>query len=71
MMCKHVAAVMYGIGLRFDENPFYFFTLRGIDADKFIGVALENSVEKMLSNAGAPSERIIADSDLSALFGVV
>ena len=26
MMCKHVAAVMYGIGVRFDENPFYFFT---------------------------------------------
>ena len=34
-------------------------------------IELLNSVEKMLSNAGASSERIIADSDLSALFGVV
>ena len=71
MMCKHVAAVMYGIGLRFDENPFYFFTLRGIDADRFIDVALENSVEKMLSNAGTQSERIISDADVTELFGVI
>ena len=71
MMCKHVAAVMYGIGLRFDENPFYFFTLRGIDADRFIDVALENSLEKMLSNAGSTSERIIDDVDVTELFGVI
>ena len=71
MMCKHVAAVMYGIGLRFDENPFYFFTLRGIDADRFIDVALENSVEKMLSNAGTQSERIVSDVDVTELFGVI
>ena len=25
LMCKHVAAVMYAIGVRFDENPFFFF----------------------------------------------
>ena len=71
MMCKHVAAVMYGIGLRFDENPFYFFTLRGIDADRFIGVALENSVEKMLKNAMVCSERIIDESSVTELFGVL
>ena len=71
MMCKHVAAVMYGIGIRFDENPFYFFTLRGIDADRFIGVALENSVEKMLKNAEVESDRIIKDTDMTALFGVL
>ena len=71
MMCKHVAAVMYGIGLRFDEDPFYFFTLRGIDADRFIGVALENSVEKMLKNADSVSDRIINDADVTELFGVL
>ena len=45
LMCKHVAAAMYGIGVRFDENPFYFFHLRGIDVDRFIDVALENKGE--------------------------
>ena len=70
VMCKHVAAVMYGIGIRFDENPFYFFNLRGIDVERFINVALESRVEQMLENAGSRSERII-DDDLSGLFGVI
>lgn len=71
LMCKHVTAAMYGIGMRFDENPFYFFTLRGIDADRLINVALENKVEQMLANADKPSERIIPESRLNALFGVI
>lgn len=70
LMCKHVAAVMYGIGVRFDENPFFFFTLRGIDVDRFIGVALESRVEKMLKNADVKSDRII-DDNITDLFGVV
>ena len=70
LMCKHVAAVMYGIGVKFDENPFYFFTLRGIDVDKFIGVALENRVEKMLENYGCKSSRIIDDCDMTEIFGM-
>ena len=69
--CKHVAAAMYGIGKRLDENPFYFFTLRGLDADRLINVALENKVEKMLANADRPSDRIIPEGKLNALFGVV
>ena len=71
LMCKHVAAVMYGIGVRLDENPFYFFELRGIDADRFIKVALESKVEAMLSNADSITERVIDDADLTALFGVI
>jgi len=71
MMCKHVAAVMYGIGVRFDENPFFFFRLRGIDPDRFIDVAVENRVERMLENAGVVSDRIIDELDLSELFGVL
>lgn len=70
LMCKHVAAVMYAIGIRFDENPFYFFALRGIDVDRFIDVALENRVEMMLQNASVTSERILTGTDITALFGV-
>ncbi|MBQ5450222.1 MAG: SWIM zinc finger family protein, partial [Treponema sp.] len=29
-MCKHVAAVLYGIGSRFDKDPLLFFKLRGV-----------------------------------------
>ena len=71
LMCKHVAAAMYGIGVRLDENPFYFFELRSIDADRFISVALESKVERMLSNADKISDRVIEDADVTALFGVI
>lgn len=71
LMCKHVAAVLYGIGVRFDENPLLFFELRGIDVGRFVDVAIENRVELMLKNAEAPSERIIQGADLESLFGVL
>ena len=31
-MCKHVAAALYGIGARLDDNPQLLFLLRGVDA---------------------------------------
>src|SRR3989304_7898921 len=30
VMCKHVAAVLYGVGARLDEKPELLFTLRGV-----------------------------------------
>lgn len=30
-LCKHLAAVLYGIGSRLDEDPSLFFVLRGVD----------------------------------------
>ncbi len=71
VMCKHVAAVMYAIGIRFDENPFYFFALRGIDVDRFIDIALENRVEHMLQNAEYRSDRMLDEADVGSLFGVL
>lgn len=70
LMCKHVAAVLYGIGARFDENPLLFFELRGIDVGRFVDVALENKVEKMLQNADKKSDRIMERVDYTSLFGV-
>ncbi len=71
LLCKHVAAVLYGIGARFDENPLLFFELRGIDVGRFIDVTLANRVESMLSHADAPSERIITDEGWEKLFGLL
>lgn len=70
LLCKHVAAVLYGIGVRFDENPMLFFTLRGVEVDRFVSVALDNRIEKMIDNAECDSDRIMDDVDLEELFGV-
>ena len=70
-MCKHVAAVLYGIGARFDDNPLLFFELRGIDVERFVDITLANRVESMLANADTPSKRIITDESWERLFGVL
>lgn len=72
LMCKHVAAVLYGVGARLDEQPSLFFTLRGIEMDKFIDVAITNRIETMLQYAEKPSDRIMDNAeDVSKLFGVL
>ncbi len=38
-MCKHVAAVLYGVGARLDEQPQLLFVLRGVDENELIAGA--------------------------------
>lgn len=38
VMCKHVAATLYGIGRRLDENPGLLFELRGVDPADLIQI---------------------------------
>lgn len=67
-MCKHVAAVLYGIGARFDQNPMLFFELRGIDGQVLIRKSVEQKVEGMLKNAGKKSQREIRAEDVNKVF---
>ena len=68
LMCKHVAAVMYGIGVRLDENPFYFFILRGMDPEALLRHTVEDHVEKLLAHRDVKNDRIIADAEMEKLF---
>lgn len=69
-MCKHVAATLYGVGARLDEDPMLFFSLRGIDVDRFTDLAISNRLDTMLANAENPSGRIITSSNWGDIFGV-
>ena len=71
LLCKHVAAALYGIGVRLDEDPLLFFELRGIDPGRFIDVTIRDRIERMLQNADTPSSRIIDDAEVHGLFGVI
>ncbi|MGZ8264239.1 MAG: SWIM zinc finger family protein [Burkholderiales bacterium] len=66
-MCKHVAAVLYGIGARFDTRPELFFRLRGVDGGDLIAAAGQGVTA---APAGAGTARRLEDADLSALFGI-
>ena len=71
LLCKHVAAALYGVGVRLDENPLLFFELRGIEVGRFIDVTLANRVEAMLANAGNKTGRMLDEGELGGLYGVI
>src|SRR2546425_7408863 len=65
-VCKHVASVLYGVGIRLDARPDLFFTLRQVDQAELISSATAGAVSRARPAAG---KRIAADR-LSAVFGV-
>lgn len=69
-MCKHVAASLYGVGARLDEDPSLFFTLRGVDTTDLIGKTVTRKAETLLQRAEKKTSRVIDDSDLSGMFGI-
>ncbi|MEG1584121.1 MAG: SWIM zinc finger family protein [Anaerovorax sp.] len=69
-MCKHVAAVLYGIGSRLDQNPMLFFELRDIDCQELLKKSMESKLENMMKNAGKKSDREIPEEDIFTIFGV-
>ena len=63
-MCKHVAAVLYGVGNRLDHEPELLFKLRKVDHMELINKAsIKTSVRSRKSN-------VIKDDDLSEIFGI-
>ena len=70
IMCKHVAATLFGIGVRLDFNPIYFFQMRGINIDAFIAKVVSGKVETMLKNANIITPRVIQESEVAQLFGL-
>lgn len=66
-MCKHVAAVLYGVGARLDRKPELLFTLRGVNHEELIETDAEKAVTAATSRG--KSKRLAA-SELSAVFGI-
>lgn len=66
-MCKHAAAALYGVGARLDAAPELLFTLRGVDQAELIAAA---GADLPIATKAVASDRILADEDVAALFGV-
>ena len=67
-MCKHIAAVLYGVGSRLDSAPLLLFKLRGIDPGALIKKSVEEKIDSLLANAGKVSGRVIDERDARRLF---
>jgi uncharacterized Zn finger protein len=71
-MCKHVAAVLYGIGARLDHQPELLFTLRHVDQQELVAKAGSGlTTRKRATGANTvPSSRVLADQDLAKMFDI-
>jgi uncharacterized Zn finger protein len=67
VMCKHVAAVLYGVGARLDTKPELLFALRGVNHDELIAADAEKAVAATTSRG--KSKRLAA-ADVGAVFGI-
>ena len=67
-MCKHVAAVLYGVGARLDNRPELLFKLRGVDHNDLIS-AVDPGIA--LGSAGKSGRRRTLDAAaLDDVFGI-
>jgi uncharacterized Zn finger protein len=67
VMCKHVAAVLYGIGARLDHEPELLFRLRAVDETELAaGVEADLPIAKAAPAAG----KMLHDDEVAVLFGL-
>ena len=65
-LCKHLAAVLYGVGARLDQQPELLFRLRGVDQEELIAADLDLTS----ATRGSGKRRRLETDNLSGLFGV-
>ena len=66
-MCKHVAAVLYGVGARLDHQPELLFKLRGVNHEELIAADAEAALSAATSSG---TSKRLSVGDLSDVFGV-
>jgi uncharacterized Zn finger protein len=66
-MCKHVAAVLYGVGARLDQRPELLFRLRQVNEQELIARA---GADVPLSRKGPAAGKVLENADLADVFGV-
>jgi uncharacterized Zn finger protein len=64
-MCKHIAAVLYGVGARLDQQPELFFRLRKVDHLELIEEAVSGAGKKT-----ATRKKTLAEADVAGVFGI-
>ena len=65
-MCKHVAAVLYGVGVRLDHEPEMLFTLRDVEPADLIAAAVTDDPTARKSGR----RRLLRTDDMSSVFGI-
>ena len=67
-MCKHVAAVLYGVGARLDQSPDLLFLLRRVDAKDLVKQVTAPRTATPQKKVGVG--KVLADMSLADVFGI-
>lgn len=68
MVCKHIAATLYGVGHLLDLEPALFFKMRGVDQTELVSDAM--ATQACDDAIGLNQQSDFANEDLSAIFGI-
>jgi uncharacterized Zn finger protein len=63
-LCKHLAATLYGVGVRLDHEPELLFVLRGVETTDLLG---GGAAAQLGTGSG---NNVLKDSGLGGLFGI-
>ncbi|MHB8877797.1 MAG: SWIM zinc finger family protein [Myxococcaceae bacterium] len=65
-LCKHLAAVLYGVGARLDHEPELLFVLRGVDGADLVGAAGKGG----MIGKKAKGKHTLEAEGLAGIFGI-
>lgn len=66
-MCKHVAAVLYGVGARLDARPELLFLLRGVDHGELVS---EGAATAAVTKAPTRAGRTLDEGSVARVFSI-
>jgi len=67
-MCKHIAAVLYGVGVKLDQSPELLFRLRGVNVQDLI--AAPDPAGLLANSPDSGGRRRLASADVADVFGI-
>ena len=69
VMCKHVAAVLYGVAARLDRQPELLFLLRGVKHQELVAAPADQALAQAMGG-GRRRRRTLASAELAGVFGI-
>lgn len=71
-LCKHLAATLYAVGSRLDEQPALLFTLRGVKPEEMFASSAPEAVALLTAPAQmeAARQQALEGVDLGEMFGI-
>ncbi|QGZ97582.1 hypothetical protein GE118_02075 [Mycoplasma sp. NEAQ87857] len=70
ILCKHVIAVFYGLGVKLDTEPLAFFELRGIKTKDLLKESVDTAIKNIVKKKVQKSNRIISIDKAKEIFNI-